>query len=200
MGVPSSEMTGVPPVTLYAASMGTAGLMPNGVLAVEGGDLRVMGTYRGQATLVALSGSVPTKGNIWIDGNLLAAADPSSDPSSPDMLGLVAERMAYVTTIDPLTGTVIPRNPSSVLTIQAAMYCQRGILAAQSYDSIPSSGRLSFLGTLTMNGAALPGISVDESLIHGFHLSLRYDLRFRSSMPPGFPVADKYELLSWWEN
>lgn len=181
-------------------TLALAGLMPNGVLAVEGGDLRVLGTYRGQATLVALSGAVSTKGNIWIDGNLLAANDPSADPSSTDMLGLVAERMAYVTTTDPLSGNPIPRDGSSVVTVQAAVYCQRGILAAQSFDSIPPSGRFSFFGTLTMNAAALLGVAVGETLQHGFHFNSRYDLRFLTTTPPGFPVSEKYELLSWWEN
>ncbi len=177
-----------------------AGLMPNGVFAVEGGDLRVVGTYRGQATLVAISGAMSTKGNIWIDGNLVAATDPSSDPSSTDMLGLVAERMAYVTTIDPVTGTLIPRDGSSVVSVQAAVYSQRGILAAQSYDSLPPSGRFSLFGTLTMNAAALLGVAVEETLQHGFHFTIRYDSRFRTAMPPGFPVSDKYVLVSWWEN
>ncbi len=181
-------------------TLAVGGLMPNGVFAVEGGDIRVLGTYRGQVTLVALSGASSGKGNVWIDGDLVAATDPMANPSSTDMIGLVAERMAYVTTIDPLSGTTIPRDASSQLTIQAAMYCQRGILAAQSYDSIPPSGSLSFYGTLTMNAAALPGVTVDETLQHGFHMSLRYDLRFRTAMPPGFPVSEKYELMSWWEN
>ncbi len=176
------------------------GLMPNGVLAVEGGDLRVLGTYRGQATLVAISGAASAKGNIWIDGNLLAATDPSANPSSPDMLGLVAERMAYVTTIDPVSGALIPRGETSVVTIQAAVYSQRGVLAAQSYDSIPPSGRVSFLGTLTMNAAALLGVADEGTLQHGFRLSLRYDPRFLTTAPPGFPQSGKYELMSWWEN
>jgi hypothetical protein len=181
-------------------TLSMTGLMPNGVLAVKEGDLRVQGSYHGQATLVALSGSNSTKGNIWIDGDLLAASDPALDPSSPDMLGLVAERMAYVTTQDPVSGTLIPRDETTVVRIQAAVYSHRGILAAQSYDSIPPSGRVSFLGTLTMNAAALVGLADETTLHHGFRLSLRYDSRFLTAAPPGFPVPQKYELLSWWEN
>ncbi len=177
-----------------------SGLMPNGVLAVTGGDLRVGGSYRGQATVVALSGSVPTKGNIWIDGNLVAADDPLVNPMSTDMLGLVAERMAYVTTVDPVTGVLIPRDESSVVRIEAAVYSRRGILAAQGYDSIPPSGRVSFLGTLTMNAAALLGVASETTLHHGFRLSLRHDDRFFGGAPPGFPVPAKFELVSWWEN
>jgi hypothetical protein len=181
-------------------TLSMAGLMPNGVLAVKGADLRVSGSYHGQATLVALSGSASTKGNIWVDGDLVAATDPSLDQSSPDMLGLVAERMAYVTSRDPATGNLIPRDESSVVRIQAAIYCQRGILAAQSYDSLGPSGRVMFLGTLTMNAAALLGIADATTLHNGFRLSLRYDARFLTTAPPGFPVSAKYELVSWWEN
>jgi hypothetical protein len=181
-------------------TLSLAGLMPNGVLVVKQGDLRVGGVYSGQATLVALSGSVSRKGNIWIDGDIVAADNPALNASSSDMLGLVAERMAYVTARDPATGALIPRDEYSLVKIQAALYIQRGVFAAQGYDSIPPSGRVSFFGTLTMKAAAVLGIASQETLQHGFRMSIRYDPRFLSAMPPSFPVADKYELVSWWEN
>jgi hypothetical protein len=181
-------------------TLSLAGLMPNGVLVVKQGDVRVRGVYSGQATLVALSGSVSQKGNIWIDGDLVAADNPALNASSPDMLGLVAERMAYLTTRDPSTGVPIPRDEYSLVKIQAALYSQRGVFAAQGYDSIPPSGHVSFFGALTMRAAAVLGIASQETLERGFRMSIRYDPRFLSAMPPSFPVADKYELVSWWEN
>jgi hypothetical protein len=177
-----------------------ASLTSNGVIAVKDGDIRVKGTYKGQVTLTALSGSSPLKGNIWIDGDVRAATNPQGNTSSPDMLGLVAERMAYVTTKDPTTGTLIPRDASSVTTIQAAIYTHNGVFAAEDYDSVPVSGRISLFGSVTMNASTSTGRISGGALVNGFLKSIRHDPRFLTAAPPGYPVADKYMLVSWWED
>jgi hypothetical protein len=175
-------------------------LTTTGVIAVTGGDIRVRGTYKGAVTLAALSGSAPTKGNIWIDGDLVASNDPRADQTSTDMLGLVAERMAYVTTKNPITGTLIPRDASSITRVQAAIYTQNGVFAAEDYDTVPVSGRIALFGSLTMNASTSTGVLGGGTLAHGFLKSIRHDDRFLTTAPPGFPASDKYELLSWWED
>jgi hypothetical protein len=175
-------------------------LTTSGVIAVRGGDIRVKGTYKGAVTLTALSGIAPTKGNIWIDGDLLAFNNPRVDPNSTDMLGLVAERMAYVTTKDPVTGVLIPRNASSVITIQAAIYTHNGIFAAEDYNTVPVSGRIALYGSLTMNASTSTGVLGGGTLANGFLKSIRHDDRYLTTAPPGFPASDKYELVSWWED
>jgi len=177
-------------------------LTSNGVIAVKNADVRVKGTYKGKATIVALKGTAGggTKGNIWIDDNLVAASNPNGNQSSPDMLGLVSERMTYVTTKDPSTGLLIPRTAASVTSIQAAIYCHDGIFGVQDYDTVPVSGRLNLFGALTMAASTSTGKISGGSLVNGFLKSIRHDPRFLTSAPPNFPVSDKYELVSWWEN
>ena len=177
-------------------------LTSNGVMAVKNADVRVKGTYKGKATIVALKGTAAggTKGNIWIDDNLVAATNPYGNQSSGDMLGLVSERMTYVTTTDPSTGLLIPRTSASVTTIQAAIYCHDGIFGVQDYSTVPVSGRLNLFGALTMAASTSTGKISGGTLVNGFLKSIRHDPRFLTSAPPSFPVSDKYELVSWWEN
>jgi hypothetical protein len=186
--------------TIRNETVPLSSLTSNGIIAVKGGDIRVQGTYKGQVTLTALSGSSPLKGNIWIDGDIRAATNPRGNPGSNDMLGLVAERMAYVTTTDPVTGNPYPRNSSSVLTIQAAIYTQNGVFAAENYDTVPVSGRIDLFGGVTMNASTSTGRISGGALINGFLKSIRHDPRFLTAAPPGYPVSDKFLLVSWWEN
>lgn len=177
-------------------------LAPNGVYGVRNGDLRIKGTYAGQITLLALKGTASSgrKGNVWFDGNLVANNNPRTNSSSTDMLGIVAERMAYVATSDLVTGNPIVRNASSVVDIQAAVYCHEGVFAAEDYDSVPVSGRINLFGSLTMCASTATGKISGGVLVNGFLKSIRYDYRFLSSAPPSYPVSNKYELIAWWEN
>jgi hypothetical protein len=169
-------------------------LTSNGVVAVKNGNVRVKGVYSGQLTVVALKNTAgDTKGNIWIDGDIVANNNPRTNPSSTDMLGLVAERMAYITT------TGIARTPSSVVNIQAAIYTHLGVFAVENYDTVPVSGRINLFGALSMNASTSTGRISGGSLINGMLKSIRHDPRFLTKAPPSFPVSDKYELVSWWE-
>jgi len=177
-------------------------LAPSGVFAVRNADIRVKGVYQGQLTLTALTGTASSglKGNIWIDGNLLANTPPRSNPSSTDMLGLVAERMTYLTTKDPVTGILIPRNPGSIVNIEAAIYCQNGVFGVQDYDAVPVSGRYSIFGSLTMAASTSSGTLSGGVLAHGYLKSIAHDPRYLTTAPPSFPVSTKFELVSWWES
>ena len=174
-------------------------LAPNGVIVVKNADVRVKGTYSGAVTVAAFkgtSGSGLNKGNVWIDGDIVASTNPVSNPNSSDMLGLVAGRMAYIARDD-------TRNPSTVLNIQASVYCQDGELAAEDYWDIPVSGRVNlFVGVTQKTAGALgvfnPGPPV--TFLSGYVYSIRNDPRFEKNQPPMFPYSDSYELVSWWEN
>jgi hypothetical protein len=169
-------------------------LTSSGVIAVKDGNVRVKGEYSGRVTVVALKGtSSDTKGNIWIDGDIVAHDNPRINPSSPDMLGLVAERMAYVTT------TGIPRDHNSVTNVQAAIYTHFGVFAVENYDTVPVSGRINVFGALAMNASTATGKINGSGLTNGMLKSIRHDPRFLSKAPPSFPVSDKFELVSWWE-
>jgi hypothetical protein len=181
---------------LKDTTLSVAALSASKVVGAIGGDVHVKGTYSGQVTIAAFkgaSGAATNKGNIWVDGNLLAAVDPRTNPNSTDMLGLVAERMSYITRDN-------SRNPVSVLTIEAAIYCHTGEFTAEDFWLITKSGRVSLYGSLCQASAGSLGVFNSGGLCNGMYYSIRHDDRFLNSGPPSYPFSTKYRLASWWEN
>ena len=171
-------------------------LSSTGLIGVTDGDLHISGRYQGQLTVAAYTGTGPlaNRGNVWIDGDVVATNNPQANPSSTDKLGIVAERMAYITE-DP------SRNASSQVNIQAAIYCQNGEFTAENFWTIPISGRVNLYGSICQGTAGSLGIfNAGHGLTHGFLYSIRHDPRFLVNGPPNFPFSLKYRLLAWWEN
>ncbi len=179
--------------TTYAS---ISSLAPNGIIAVKGIDVRVEGTYNGKATILARTtgSSGNLKGNIWIQGDLVAADNPKTNNNSDDILGLVSERMTYVTT------TGISRTSTSQTNIQAAIYCHNGVFAVENYTACGIDGRLNLFGGATMNASTSTGVISGGVLTNGMLKSFRHDPRFLTKAPPSFPFSDKYQLVAWWEN
>jgi hypothetical protein len=168
-------------------------LTSNGVIGIQRGDLHIKGTYQGQVTVVALKGGTATKGNVWIDGNVVGATSPRGNPSSTDLMGIVAERMAYIT-------RDVTRTSASVLNIDAAIYCHTGEFTAERYWDPGLHGRVSLFGGVTQNSAGSLGVFTGAGIQSGFYYSIRHDPRFLIMQPPSFPSSDKYKLVTWWEN
>jgi len=177
-------------------------LTSTGVIGVQGGDVHIKGTYKGEATVAAFkgaSGPSTNKGNVWIDGNVVANTNPRTDPNSPDMLGIVAERMGYISKDN-------SRNASSVLNIDAAIYCHSGEFTAEDFwnlgktNSPKGHGRVSLFGGVTQYSAGSLGVFDASGLQSGFFYSIRWDERFGSNAPPFYPATSNYVLVSWWEN
>lgn len=178
--------------TTYAS---LSSLAPNGVIGVKGIDVRVSGTYSGRATVFARS--TPTaalKGNVWLQGNLVAANSPRTNPASTDMMGIVAERMCYIAT------TGFSRNASSEVYVDAAIYCQNGVLGVENYNTIAPSGRFNLYGGVAIKSATVFGTFSGNTLLSGMIRSIRFDKRFSAMSPPAFPFANKMRLKSWWQN
>jgi len=181
---------GISDTTMYLSA-----LAANGLIVVKSADVHIRGTYQGDYTVAAFTGTGANKGNVWIDGDVVAATSPSNNAASTDMLGIVAERMAYIT-------QDLSRTSGSLVNIQACVYCQRGELAAQNFWNIPISGRVNLFGGVTQNTAGSLGISAAGppiTLLGGFSYSIRNDPRFVTKQPPFFPASDSYELVTWWE-
>jgi hypothetical protein len=170
-----------------------ATLAPVGIIVANGSDLRIQGTYAGKVTVVALKGSTTNKGNVWIDGNgITAAQSPRGNPLSPDMLGIVAEQSTYISRND-------SRTSSSVLNIEASVYCHNGELTAYQFWQIGLHGRVNLFGGVTQKTAGSLGVFNSSGIQNGFFYSIRHDQRFLTTAPPHFPASTKYELASWWE-
>ena len=179
-----------PPTTgvLENDTVSVAAVAPNGVIAVTAGDVHLKGTYTGKLTVAS------TTGNVWLDGNGIVAHDnPATNPNSGDMLGIVAYKNVYIT-------KDVTRNSSSVFNIQAAVYCQTGELTAESFWTIPKSGRVVLFGGVTQATAGSLGVFNSSGLTNGFFYSIRHDGRYNFTAPPAYPISDKYELVTWWEN
>ncbi len=169
--------------------------LSNGVIGTINGDVHVKGTYKGKVTVSAFTGtgSTANKGNVWIDSSIVGNDSPRSNSSSDDMMGLVAQRMGYITQ-NPT------RNASSVLNIDAAVYVHNGEFTAQNFWTIPLSGRVSLFGALTQKTAGSLGVFGSGGITNGFFYSIRSDPRFMNQAPPMYPYSRKFRLLSWWEN
>jgi hypothetical protein len=179
-------------------TMAISALAPNGLFVVQNADVRIKGTYQGDITVAAFggSGAAVNKGNVWIDGDVVAHTNPAGNLNSPDMLGIIAGRMAYITD-DPT------RSVSSVLNLQAAVYCQNGELTAENFWSIAPSGRVNLFGGVTQLTAGSLGTfnpGPPLQLLTGYSYSIRNDPRFDKQQPPFFPYSSSYEMASWWEN
>ncbi len=179
-------------------TMAISALAPNGVVVVKSADLHIKGTYQGDLTVAAFGGSnaATNKGNVWIDGDVVAKTDPYVNSASTDMLGIVAGRMAYIT-------QDLMRSTSTIISIDAAIYCQNGELTAENFWNLPPSGRVDLFGGVTQITAGSLGIlnpGPPVTVLSGFSYSIKNDPRFDSKQPPFFPYSDSYQLLSWWEN
>jgi len=183
----------IPPtgVALKDTTMPIPSVASSGVIGADNGNVHISGTYQGQVTVVAFKGtSGPglNKGNVWIDNNVVAANNPVGNPNSTDMLGIVAERDAY---ISPGLGN---------LTIQATIYCQTGEFTLESYWTGGPQGRLNLYGGVIQNTRGAVGTYSGGIITNGYLKSYRFDQRFTTMSPPFFPISDKMELVSWWEN
>jgi hypothetical protein len=170
-------------------------LSSTNVIGVHAGDLHIKGTYRGEYTVSAfrgLTGASKFKGNVWLDGNVVASNSPHGNPLSKDMLGIVAERMSYIT-------KDLTRTSSSVLRIEAAIYCHDGEFTAEDFWTIPLSGRVSLFGSVVQKSAGSLGVFTPAGLRNGMFYSIRHDPRFLKSGPPSYPFSTKYRLVAWWE-
>ncbi len=171
------------------------GLAPNGIIVGKSLDIRVQGTYQGQATVVARTGTSAgaLKGNVWFQDNLVANTNPATNSNSTDMMGIVAERMAYIAT------TGVTRNASSVTTVQAAIYTHNGTFAVENYNACGVHGKFYLYGGLALSGSTNFNTVSGSTITNGMSKNFRHDSRFLTQSPPYFPFSDKYEMVSWWE-
>ncbi len=184
--------TGAVRDTVYAS---IAALAPNGIIVGKSIDIRVQGTYQGQATVVARTGTSTgaLKGNVWFQDNLVAATNPATNPNSTDMMGIVAERMAYIAT------TGVTRTSASTTTVQAAIYTHNGTFSVENYNGCGVHGKFFLHGGLALSGSTNFNTVSGGSITNGMSKNFRHDSRFLTQSPPYFPFSDKYELVSWWE-
>jgi hypothetical protein len=166
---------------------------PNRTIVALNAILRVQGTLTGKLTIGA-SGS--SAGTVYIDSSITYTHNPITQPSSTDLLGIVAQNNVYV------TYNSSDYQATQNIQIDAAIYAQSGGFGAQNYDTRPTaySGYIYLLGGVTQNGRLAVGtLNSNGSLKSGFSKSYTYDTRLLVNVPPNFPSTGSYEVISWYE-
>lgn len=161
---------------------------PNGLIFMDNGNIHMKGTVSGAYT-VGVSGS-SGKGNVYLDDDIVYQNNPKTDPTSTDMLGIVAQ-----------SGVLITENVPNIsdININASIYVQDGGFGAANYSTRPVSGKINLIGGIIQNTRAAVGTFSGGTIVHGFSKQYRYDDRFLVASPPYFPGTGGYEIVSWYE-
>jgi hypothetical protein len=116
---------------------------------------------------------------IVVEGHLIYAHDPRSQPDGNDYLGLVSDNYIEVARHS-ITG------PGD-LEIDAAIYAKRRFVVSDEHA--PGNATLFIYGSLTAGT-----LSATEPR---YATKIKFDPRFEDARPPGFPVTDRYEVEGW---
>jgi len=166
-----------------------AAYAPNGTIFINNATLRISGTVKGQYTIGV--GGTGSKGNVYLDDDVVYDKDPIQYPSSQDMLGIVAQNNVYITDNSA---------NSNDINIDAAIFVENGGFGAENYDDRGPSGTINLLGGITQKTRLPVGtFSWWWGITNGFNKSYKYDNRLMSSFPPSFPSTGFFEIVSWYE-
>jgi len=158
-------------------------IAPNGVIYVEGMDVRLKGTVSGQYTLAG-------EGDIYLDDDIVYTQDPIKYPNSTDLLGICAKNNVWITDN--------AANHSDI-NINASVYCENGGFGAENYSSRPISGNINLTGGIIQDTRQAVGTFSGSGISSGFSKRYKYDDRLMSISPPSFPGTGSYEIVSWLE-
>jgi hypothetical protein len=167
------------PPTTYLTSAKTK----DGVIYVEGMDVRLQGTVKGMYTIAS-------EGNIWLDNDIVYNTDPLKNPNSKDLLGIVAQNNVWITD---------NKANSKDINIDAAIYTQTGSFGAQNYNTRAVDGNINLVGGITQNTRGAVGTFSGSNIASGFSKRYKYDNRLLVSSPPMFPGTGSFEVVSWLE-
>lgn len=157
----------------------------NGMIFVED-NVWVEGVIDGHLTVGA--GRFPsTPSNyrpIYIKGSLTYAAK-----ASDDTLGLITQG-----------DIIIPHDVPNTMEIDAALLSQYGTIYRPFYYQNLRDSLVIFGSQISYTGGGYKYVSGYGNVISGFvNTNHTYDANLKYYPPPGFPVGNTYELISWEE-
>lgn len=173
-----------PTTTVLASSFAT-----NGVIFAKNSVLRLQGTVKGQYSVVASGSS--GKGKIFLDDDIVYNTNPRVDPTSEDMLGIIAKNEVLITDN--------AANNHYDININASIYSESKGFGAENYSTRPISGTINLLGGIVQNTRQAVGTFGGSGINHGFSKRYRYDDRLMFSSPPMYPGTGAFEIVSWLE-
>ena len=144
----------------------------NGAFYVNNGDVTVGGTLKGRLTIASNK-------NVLISGNIRYKTDPRTDPTSTDLLGLVAN-----------TDVTVKQNAPSNLEIDAYIVALNGAFQLENFSTGGFKGNMVQFGGL-MNKYCGPTGVMDwgGNIIDGYNQLQYYDTRLQNTAPPWFTAA-----------
>ncbi len=152
----------------------------NGVIYVQSntgkkdGSATVQGTVNGQLTVAADQ-------NINVSGSVAYNSDPRSNPSSTDMLGLVANQNI----------TIIEASAPAKLEMSAVMVALQGSFQVDQwwvYRGNATTAVMDQFGSLINYVCGVTGeMDMSGNLLGGWNQIQAYDTRLATVAPPGFP-------------
>ncbi|MCX6175304.1 MAG: hypothetical protein NTZ27_11180 [Ignavibacteriales bacterium] len=169
-------------------------IAPNGKIYVEGGNIYTKGTLNGQVTITATTHSQSGYGNIYQVDDLQYQNNPVTNPSSTDMLGMIAEQNIRIQSNSGTTN-------SDVIT-QASMYSMNGNVGP---DDNLATGQSTLHDWKILGGIIAHDTRVTANYdyngnpVNGLRFKHTYDTRFLTAVPPGFPNTGSFEIVGWYE-
>ena len=177
----------------YSVSIGTNSIVyirnaTSGTTSTRPGKLSLGGKLDGRLTIA-------TEDDINITNHVTYAADPRTNSSSDDALGLVSMDDINVE-------TSAPNN----LQIFAAMLAtgeqsnNDGSFGVTEYDRGSPRGDLTVWGSIVQEVRGPVGTFNNQGITSGFRKNYGYDSRFRTAAPPFYPRVDtKINVEGWRE-
>lgn len=166
-----------------------AAFAPNGIIYVEKGNVYMKGVINGSYSVIADQSSGNGTGNVYIDDDIRYKNNPLTNPSSKDMLGIIASNNVLIS--DNLA------NRFNV-NIDASIFSYKGGLGLVN-ESMPYSGTLKvFGGVVEYQGQTISKVS-GGMITNGYRERIIFDERLMLNNPPYFPATDQYEVVSWLE-
>ncbi len=174
----------------YTTVLGSA-FAPNGVIFADQAILRLKGTVKGRYSVVA-DGPIgsSSRGNIFLDDDIVYNTDPQIDPTSPVLLGIISRNDVWMTDNAP--------NHSDI-NIHGSIYAEKGGFGAENYNTRPPSGTINLLGGIIQDTRRAVGTFSSGSITHGFAKRYMYDKRLMLASPPFYPGTGQFEVVSWYE-
>jgi Tfp pilus assembly protein PilX len=160
----------------------------NGVIYVQG-YARVEGTVKGQVT-------VGSSGDIEVMDNIVYDTDPRVDPTSTDILGLVAEGDVFMDGY-----RYGPNYDSADETVMAAIMALNTSWTVEDYSSGSPRGKLTVYGGIIQKQRGPVGTfnSYTGKISTGYEKDYHYDPRLMDLPPPAFPTTGQVEKIAWNE-
>lgn len=180
------QANGTMKVTNAAAGLNNTvvALPANGAVFVNGGNLNVSGQLDGQLTLGTSADLILTNHVTYVD-------DPEANPSSNDILGLVAEG-----------NVVISSGAPNDLHVRASIMALETSFTVENWWTGSPRGTLDIYGGIIQDRRGPVGTfsSSSGNLLTGYAKDYRYDNRLLNMTPPFFPTTGKFEEIYWEES